>query len=140
MLCFSVPANVDVIMAKHFFSDYTAGIYVAVSVLGKIIIFLPGAIVDAMFPKVSKRHSEKKGTIHLLNMSLLYTGAGTGIIAAACWFLPSQIIEIPFGIEYIEASPLLQLYGPTIQKGTLLLAGKIVYFLDNGIYHAPLRY
>ncbi len=131
MFCYSVPANVDVIIAKHFFSDYDAGIYVAVSVLGKIMIFLPGAIVDVMFPKVSKRYSEKKGTVHLLNLSLLYTGLGTGILAALFWFFPSQIIEIPFGAEYIGAAPLIQLYGLT----TLFFSLTVVIMRFNLAIH-----
>jgi len=111
MFCFAVPANVDVIIAKHFFTAHTAGLYTASSVLGKIILFIPGAIVVAMFPKVSKLYAEKKDTGHLLNISLLYTGLVSGVMAAGYWFFPSLVVGIPYGSAYVEVAPVLQLYG-----------------------------
>ena len=111
MFCFTVPTNVDVIIVKHFFSANNAGIYTAVSVLGKIILFIPGAVVAVMFPKVTKSYSEKKDTTHILLISLISTGILSGILALGYWFFPFLVVKIPFGIEYIEAVPLLQLYG-----------------------------
>ena len=111
MFCFTVPANVDVIIAKHFFSANTAGLYTAATVLGKIILFIPGAVVAAMFPMVSKMYAEKRDTSHLLNISLLYTGLISGAMAAGYWFFPSLVMKIPFGLEYVEVAPVVQLYG-----------------------------
>jgi O-antigen/teichoic acid export membrane protein len=111
MLCFAVPANVDVIIAKHFFAAHTAGLYTAASVLGKIILFIPGAIVIAMFPKVSKMYAEKKDTSHLLNLSLLYTGLVSGVMAVGYWFFPTLVVKIPYGPAYVEVAPVVQLYG-----------------------------
>jgi len=111
LFCFAVPANVDVIIAKHFFAAHTAGLYTAASVLGKIILFIPGAIVIAMFPKVSKMYAEKKDTGHLLNISLLYTGLVSGVMAAGYWFFPALVVKIPYGSAYVEVAPVVQLYG-----------------------------
>jgi len=111
MFCFAVPANVDVIIAKHFFAAHTAGLYTAASVLGKIILFIPGAIVVAMFPKVSKMYAEKRDTGHLLNLSLLYTGLVSGVMAVGYWFFPVLVVKIPYGSAYVEVAPVVQLYG-----------------------------
>jgi O-antigen/teichoic acid export membrane protein len=111
MFCFTVPANIDVIIAKHFFTAQTAGLYTAATVLGKIILFIPGAIVVAMFPKVSKMYTEKRDTIRLLNKSLLYTGVLSGIMAAGYWFFPVLVVKIPYGSAYVEVAPVVQLYG-----------------------------
>jgi len=111
MFCFAVPANVDVIIAKHFFAAHSAGLYTAATVLGKIILFIPGAIVIAMFPKVSKMYAEKKDTSHLLNISLLYTGLVSCVMAIGYWFFPSLVVSIPYGSAYVEVAPVLQLYG-----------------------------
>jgi O-antigen/teichoic acid export membrane protein len=111
MFCFTVPANIDVIIAKHFFTAQTAGLYTAATVLGKIILFIPGAIVVAMFPKVSKMYTEKRDTIRLLNKSLLYTGVLSGIMAAGYWFFPVLVVKIPYGPAYVEVAPVVQLYG-----------------------------
>jgi O-antigen/teichoic acid export membrane protein len=111
MFCFSVPSNVDVIIAKHFFTSQIAGIYTAVTVLGKIILFVPGAIAIVMFPKISRLYTEKKDTSYVLNISLIYTGILAGIIALGYWFFPYLAITIPYGVDYIEAVPILRLYG-----------------------------
>lgn len=111
MFCYAVPGNVDVIIAKHFLSSHTAGLYTSVTVLGKILLFIPGAIVAVMFPKVSELHSGKNYTGSILNLSLFYTGIVSGILALGYWFFPSIFIGIPFGYEYLEVSPVLQVYG-----------------------------
>jgi O-antigen/teichoic acid export membrane protein len=111
MFCFAVPANVDVILARHFFESQTAGIYTAATVLGKIILIIPGAIAIVMFPKISKLFTEKKSTNHTLNISLIYTSVLAGISALGYWFFPYLAIKISYGVEYINAIPVLQLYG-----------------------------
>ena len=111
MFCYSVPANIDVIIAKHFFASDIAGIYTAATVLGKIILFVPGAIAIVMFPKISRLHAEKKDTNHVLNISLIYTGFLSSIMAIGYWFFPNFAITIPYGSEYIDAIPVLRLYG-----------------------------
>ena len=111
MFCFTVPANVDVIIVKHFFAAHDAGLYTATSVLGKIIIFLPMAISKVMFPKVSEMHTQNKGTFGLLNRCLIYTGMLSGVAAIGCFFFPSSVAKLVFGSEYIGAAPLIRLYG-----------------------------
>lgn len=111
MFCFAVPANVDVIIAKHFFTAHSAGLYTAASALGKIILFLPGAITVVMFPKVSEMYTQKKDTHGILNRSLLYTGMLSGVVAVGYCFFPYLAVKISFGYEYMEAIPLVKLYG-----------------------------
>ena len=111
MFCFTVPANFDVIIVKHFFAAHDAGLYTATSVLGKILIFLPMAISMVMFPKVSEMHTQNKGTFGLLNRCLIYTGMLSGVAAIGCFSFPSSVARIVFGSEYIGAAPLIRLYG-----------------------------
>jgi O-antigen/teichoic acid export membrane protein len=111
MFCYTVPGNVDLIIAKHFFDPYIAGLYTSATVLGKIILFIPGSIVVAMFPKVSKLHAEKKNIKNILLKSLLFTSVSSGFFAMIYWFFPYILIKIPYGIEFIDAAPVLQLYG-----------------------------
>lgn len=111
MFCYSVPANVDLIIAKHVFDVNTAGLYTAATVLGKIILFIPGAIAVVMFPKISKLHAEKKDTTDIFIKCLTYTAGLSGIVALIYWFFPLLIIKITYGFAYIEVSPVMQLYG-----------------------------
>jgi len=109
--CFAVPANVDVMIVKHFFSSHDAGLYTAASVLGKIVLFMPGAITAVMFPKVSEMNASGKSTREMLNKSLFYATVLSGSLAIGYWFFPSLVIKIPFGDAYLEAMPLVRFYG-----------------------------
>lgn len=109
MICLAVPSNVDVILAKHFFTSHEAGLYTAVSVLGKIVLFLPSAIYVVMFPKASEMRALGQSPMALLNKSLIITGVLAGA-AAAIFILVPQLVERIFGTGYIEASPIIKFY------------------------------
>ena len=111
MFCYTVPSNLDVIIVKHYFEAYDAGLYTATSVLGKVVLFLPGAVTAVMFPKVSELHAQNKVTVSLLNRCLMYTGIVSGAAAIGCLLFPSFVVNIVFGAEYIGAAPLIRLYG-----------------------------
>jgi O-antigen/teichoic acid export membrane protein len=113
MLCLAVPSNVDVILAKHFFNAQEAGLYTAASVIGKIILFLPGAISVVMFPKVTEMMSQGGSTLRLLNISLLYTGLLSGGAAAVFILVPGLVGAI-FGPLYLKASPIIAFYAVTM--------------------------
>ncbi|MFB6144813.1 MAG: oligosaccharide flippase family protein, partial [Candidatus Nanohaloarchaea archaeon] len=109
--CLSVPANLDVIIVKNLFASSQAGLYTSATVLGKIILFLPGGIVGAMFPKVSENHSSGGTTNHLLYKALFFTG---GLAASAVVFytlFPRLIVGLMFGSEYTSIAYLVPWYG-----------------------------
>jgi len=109
MMCLAVPSNVDVILAKHFFNGQEAGLYTASSVMGKIVLFLPGAIAIVMFPKAAEMSIQGKDTLRLLNRSLLFTGILSGLAAAVFTIFPG-IIGVIFGETYIQAAGIAGLY------------------------------
>ena len=119
--CFIVPANADVIVVKHLFTSTEAGLYTSISVLGKILIFLPIGIIGAMFPKVSKNHSEGDGTVHLLKKALLYTGSLTILVATIYALFPDVILKIFFGLAYTEIAYLLPWYAVALVFFSLAL-------------------
>ena len=60
----------DIILVKHFFPAYEAGIYAALAVLGKIIFFATSSIPMVVFPLAAYRHSQGEKTRHILKVSL----------------------------------------------------------------------
>lgn len=113
MFAFSVPANVDVILAKYFFSAMDAGIYTSVSVLGKIIFFFPSAIYAVMFPMITERHIKGENTAGVLKKGLLYTTFLSGSLATIYALFPQLVVKV-FGQKYIGALPLVAPYGMAI--------------------------
>lgn len=109
MICLAAPSNLDVILVKHFFPSYEAGLYTAASVMGKIIMFLPGAITAVMFPKAAEMNCLGKSTFNLLNRCLIYTGLLSGSAAAAFALYPRLVVMI-FGSGYSDASLITVIY------------------------------
>jgi len=97
----------DIILVKHFFPAYEAGLYASLAVLGKIIFFATGAIPNVMFPMIVHRRSQGKKIKHLLLASL----ALLSIIAAAAvlvyWLFPKLMVRLLFGSDYLAIAPLL---------------------------------
>lgn len=110
MFSLSVPSNVDVVLAKYYFSSIDAGLYTSVSVLGKIIIFIPTSIYIVMFPMIVEGHAMRMNTISILKKSLLFTAFLSGSVAVLYYIFPRFLI-IAFGESYALALPLLAPYG-----------------------------
>lgn len=110
MFGYSVPANLDVILVKYFFSANDAGLYTSVSVLGKIILFSSVAICGVMFQMISERHAKKENTTNMLRKSLLYSGLVSGIVTSVYILYPEIIVKI-FGNRYIGAMNIMTTYG-----------------------------
>lgn len=118
MILFTIPAviyslattslySTDIILVKHFFSSHEAGLYAAISTLGKIIFFGTGPIVSVMFPLISKRFSEGRNYTRVFVCSL-----GAVLLLALpllliYWMFPEMIISFLYGSSYFEIAPLL---------------------------------
>jgi O-antigen/teichoic acid export membrane protein len=110
MIAFSVPANLDVVLAKYFFSATDAGLYTSASVLGKIIFFFPAGIYAVMFPMIAEKHARGEDTTGILRKSLLYTALLSGSVALGYLLFPQLVMKI-FGASYAAALPLVAPYG-----------------------------
>lgn len=122
MLTFIIPVTIqsiaitslyssDVILVKHFFPSHEAGIYAALSTLGKIIFFGTGPIIAVMFPLVSQREARGQSYRKIFVYSFLLTGMLATIISVLYWLIPSFAINLLYGGAYIEAADLLVWFG-----------------------------
>lgn len=103
--------NFDILLVKHYFSPYDAGLYAAVSVLGKIIFFASGAIGLVLFPTVVHRKELKQKYIPLVILGLLGTVCISGILTVIYFVAPRFVIHLLFGVNYEGAVPLIGWYG-----------------------------
>ncbi len=109
----------DVILVKHFFSSFDAGIYASISTLGKIIFFGAGPISAVMFPLVSQRQSKGEDYKKIFELSFIATGALALVILILYWFIPQLAVELLYGKLYIAGVNLLFWYGVFITLFTL---------------------
>ena len=103
--------SIDVILVKHFFSELDAGLYSALSLLGKIIFFGTLSISQVMFPKVSEQHAGGKKTAKLFYYSLLVVLLCIGCALLVYTFLPTLLVSILFGNEFLPMAPYVGWFG-----------------------------
>lgn len=110
-LAFTSLITIDVLMAKHYLSDFEAGLYGSLSMLGKIIYFAASPIAGVLFPIVSKRHSnnEKFGNIFLIALIMtLVISLGVTIVYL---LIPGLVIQFSYGQKYLVVQNLLFFMG-----------------------------
>jgi O-antigen/teichoic acid export membrane protein len=110
----------DLVAAKVSFTPHEAGIYGSASLIGRVILYLPIAIVTVLLPKVSASVSAGKSTRSLLTNSLLATGAVCVAFTIMYIAFPHLIVRIAFGAQYQGASSLLWMFAIAMSLYSLL--------------------
>lgn len=118
MVTFAIPVSLqfiaitslyssDIILVKHFFSSSEAGMYAALSTLGKIIFFGASPIVTVMFPLVSNRIARGQSHKDVFIYSFLVTILFIAGLVFLYWLIPELAIRLLYGTAYLEAANLL---------------------------------
>jgi len=107
LLCLTLFYSSDVILVKHYLPAEDAGLYSALSTIGKVIYFATGAVAFVLFPLAAEKYAQNEKYSHLLGQSLLIV-VGVSAITMLLYFLaPDLIVSILFGKAYLEIAPLL---------------------------------
>lgn len=109
----------DVILVKHYFQAHDAGIYAALSNLGKIIFFGTGPVASVMFPIISKRHSKGSKYLKVFMISVVATLIIALLVLGLYYVFPLAAVELLYGKKFIEVTPYLIKYGVFITIFTL---------------------
>jgi O-antigen/teichoic acid export membrane protein len=108
---FSVLTQADIVLVSRYFPSHDAGLYASAAIIGKAVMYIPGAIVLAMFPMVSEQHALRRSSRHLLFKSLALTFGISGFGALAIYLFPQEIISLIYGARYSEAHQVFKYYG-----------------------------
>lgn len=121
-----VPGNVDVVFMKHFADGLTTGLYTGVSVLGRIILFLPLAFVTVLFPKVASRRATGAGSRDLLVKAFAATLLLVLVLFLPFALAPEFVIGSLLGANYVLGAVWLPWYGAAL--GVFSLAYVLVHY------------
>ncbi len=99
--------NTDVILVRHFLSAYDAGLYAALSVLGKIIFFGTAPVATTMFPLVSEAHARGEKYHRIFLLSLLFLLSVAGSVTLLFSLAPDFFMRLLIGTQYLDASRFL---------------------------------
>lgn len=125
-LSFVILTNIDIILVKHYFSPLDAGFYSVAGIIGKIILFLPGAVSVVLFPKVSGLGSLNKSSLNLLKKSLYLVGSLIFIGVLICLFFPKFLLTLLTSKNEPVLFPLARLFA--ISFGFFSLANILLNF------------
>jgi O-antigen/teichoic acid export membrane protein len=106
--------NIDILMVKHYFPSDPAGIYAAISQIGRLLYFASWfGVVNAMFPVAAAASSEPdkaQRKAHGIGLPLLLVLGLSLLFIAISALFPHLIMGVIFGSRFIDIGWLLALY------------------------------
>ena len=102
--------NSDILLVKHYFDAYEAGLYASLALIGRIVYFIAWMFVMLLLPAVVEFKKEGKETASVLFKYVGYIAIISIIIIVTCLSFPELIINLLFGEQYITMAPLLWKY------------------------------
>lgn len=118
-LAFTSFFTTDVILVKHFMPPFEAGLYAALSTLGKIIYFAASPVTSVMFPVVSGKKSRGEKYDRVFYLTFLVTFIVSFTVVAFFYLFPTFTIKLLYGEKYLTASSELAWMGIFIGFYTL---------------------
>lgn len=103
-VAFAVISNLDILLAKLYLSPDEAGIYAAISTVGKIVTFLPGTVAVVMVPNAVRAQRSEGTTSRVLRLAALLVGAIAAIAAIPAALAPDLVVSLMFGSGYEAAA------------------------------------
>ena len=103
--------NSDILLVKHYFESYEAGLYASLALIGRIVYFIAWMFVMLLLPTVVQLKKEGKETAPILFKYIGYIATISITIVLGCFLFPETIITLLFGKSYIAMAPLLWKYG-----------------------------
>lgn len=120
MLSLTSLYTVDIILVKHFFNPYQAGLYSALATLGKIIFFASGTVAVVMFPLIAQNYENGKEYKNILFQSLLLVSLASVGITGIYFLVPKLVIRMLYSASYFEIAPFLGIFGIFISIYSLI--------------------
>nr|WP_106792774.1 oligosaccharide flippase family protein [Aquimarina sp. Aq78] len=102
--------NSDILMVKHYFETYEAGLYASLALIGRVVYFVAWMFVMLLLPKVVEKQKEGEPHAPILFKYVFYITLLSASIVLGCYLFPEFVINIMFGSEYLSVAPLLWKY------------------------------
>lgn len=118
--------NSDILLVKHYFDSYEAGLYASLALIGRVVYFIAWMFVMLLLPTVVQLKKDGKSTLPILMKYVSYIGLIAASIIVACFFFPEQIINVLFGSSYLEIAPLLWKYASA--TGVFAISNIFAYY------------
>src|SRR5579864_8505996 len=123
--------NFDIVLVKHFFPSDEAGLYAAISLVGRLVNMCAWSVVNTMFPVSAGVRSDEREAQPVLLTSLFLVFLILAVLIVGLWAVPSFLWKMIFGAHFStgtagELAPLLILYAVT--TGIYCLSSVIITY------------
>lgn len=118
--------NSDILLVKHYFDAYDAGLYASLALIGRIVYFVAWMFVMLLLPTVVQLKKEGKATAPILFKYVGYIAAIATAIVIGCALFPETAITILFGDSYLTMAPLLWKYA--LATGLFAISNIFAYY------------
>lgn len=102
--------NSDILLVKHYFPSYDAGLYASLALIGRVVYFVTWMFVMLLLPTVVSMRKEGKNSVPVLMKYVGYITALASGIVLFTFLFPSFAVQILFGEQYMSIAPLLGWY------------------------------
>ncbi|AXT20358.1 sugar isomerase [Flavobacteriaceae bacterium AU392] len=102
--------NSDILLVKHYFEAYEAGLYASLALIGRIVYFVAWMFVMLLLPTVVKLKKEGEATAPILFKYISYIAVIASVIVLSSLLFPEIMISMLFGNSYLGIAPLLWKY------------------------------
>jgi len=127
--CIILLSFSDIVVAKHFFDAVEAGIYSAVALTGKILLFLVGFVPLLVLPRAAARSAQGRSALDVIGFAGAFLALAAGVVLGIFAAAPESIVRLTSGSAYLSAAPFIVNYGIAM---TLLSATQIVATYNAG--------
>jgi O-antigen/teichoic acid export membrane protein len=126
LVAFTSLTQSDVLAANATLSDTASGVYGAASLIGRVVLYLPAAIVAVLLPKVAARSASDRPAVDILGLSLLATFLFCALSTVVYGAVPGTIVRVAFGAKYEGARDLLLPFG--VAMTALAVINVLLYY------------
>lgn len=100
----------DVILVKHYYDAHQAGLYAAVNLTGKAVLFLVGFVPLVLLPKAVAAARQGRSPVPLLIQAAAVSGIMSAAALSIVGFMPVRVVGILAGHAFLSAAPYVLQY------------------------------
>lgn len=127
--CLTVLGFSDIVVVKHFFEPAEAGIYSAIALTGKMLLFLVGFVPLLVLPRAATRSAQGQSSRDVILVAAAFLVVASGAVLLVFAAAPEAVIRATSGVAFLAAAPYIVSYGLAM---TLLSATQVVATYNVG--------
>lgn len=118
--------NSDILLVKHYFPSYEAGLYASLALIGRLVYFVAWMFVMILLPTVVQRRKRGEDTLPVLAKYVGFVCILAASIVGLTFLFPELIINLMFGEAYVSMAPLLWKYA--LATSLFAISNVFVYY------------